>query len=63
MGPLYHLTKEVDRKKALEGALKLLKKDGILVAAFISQYAPIQDCFAYLDFEGYEGEIMSCCII
>lgn len=57
MGPLYHLTKEVDRKKALEGALKLLKKDGILVAAFISQYAPIQDCFTYLDFEGYEGEI------
>lgn len=57
MGPLYHLTKEADRRKALQGALRLLKKGGILIATFISQYAPIQDSFAYLSFEGYEGEI------
>lgn len=57
MGPLYHLTKEADRRKALEGSLRLLKKGGLLVAAFISQYAPIQDCFAYLELEGDEGEI------
>jgi 2-polyprenyl-3-methyl-5-hydroxy-6-metoxy-1,4-benzoquinol methylase len=43
MGPLYHLVKLSDRKKAIEGALKLLKPNGVLVASFISNYAPIQD--------------------
>lgn len=43
MGPLYHLIKESDRKAALKGALRLLKPDGIIVASFISNYAPIQD--------------------
>ena len=49
MGPLYHLVKEVDRKLALEGALGLLKPGGIIVATFISKYAPIQDYLSYLD--------------
>lgn len=57
MGPLYHLVNEEDRKKALEGALKLLKDGGIIVATFISKYAPIQDALTYLQFEGYEGEV------
>lgn len=43
MGPLYHLIKESDRKAALKGALRLLKPDGIIIASFISNYAPIQD--------------------
>ncbi|WP_079506937.1 class I SAM-dependent methyltransferase [Mesobacillus jeotgali] len=43
MGPLYHLTEEADRRKAVEGALKLLKPDGIIIASFISVYAPLQD--------------------
>ena len=43
MGPLYHLIKESDRRDALEGALRLLKPNGIIVASFISNYAPIQD--------------------
>ena len=43
MGPLYHLIKESDRKKAIEGAMGLLKPNGIMVASFISNYAPIQD--------------------
>ncbi len=43
MGPLYHLVKETDRKTAVEGALRLLKPNGIIVASFISNYAPIQD--------------------
>lgn len=43
MGPLYHLVKEEDRRLALGSALKLLKAGGILVASFISKYAPIQD--------------------
>lgn len=57
MGPLYHLTKEEDRKKAIANAKRLLKKDGLIVASFISQYAPIQDCLSWLKFEGYEGEV------
>lgn len=43
MGPLYHLTKEFERKLAVEGALRLLKPSGTIVASFISNYAPIQD--------------------
>lgn len=43
MGPLYHLTKESDRRAAIDGALRLLKPNGIIVASFISNYAPIQD--------------------
>ena len=54
MGPLYHLINEADRRKALEEALKLLKADGIIIAAFISKYAPIQDALSYLRLN--EGE-------
>ncbi|WP_059173396.1 bifunctional 2-polyprenyl-6-hydroxyphenol methylase/3-demethylubiquinol 3-O-methyltransferase UbiG [Bacillus sp. FJAT-27445] len=48
MGPLYHLTKEADRRKAVEGALRLLKPNGIIIASFISSYAPIQDSLSHL---------------
>lgn len=43
MGPLYHLPEESDRKKVLEGALALLKPGGMIVATFISSYAPLHD--------------------
>ncbi|MCR1897960.1 class I SAM-dependent methyltransferase [Irregularibacter muris] len=43
MGPLYHLIDEKDRRACIEGALKLLKPNGIIVASFISNYAPIQN--------------------
>lgn len=43
MGPLYHLTKYEDRKKVVNDALKLLKAGGIIIASFISAYAPIVD--------------------
>lgn len=43
MGPLYHLINESDRKAAVDGALRLLKQNGIIIASFISKYAPIQD--------------------
>lgn len=43
MGPLYHLTKEADRKQALYEALRVLKPGGLLISAFISKYAFIHD--------------------
>lgn len=48
MGPLYHLVREADRKTAVEEALKCLKPGGLLVASFISNYAPLQDYLARL---------------
>jgi len=36
MGPLYHLLEELDRSRAVDSALELLKTGGILFAAFIS---------------------------
>ena len=49
MGPLYHLVKEQDRIRAVENAVRVLKKGGILIAAFISKYAPIQDALLYCE--------------
>lgn len=43
MGPLYHLLKESERRKAVDRAIKLLKPNGIMIATFISSYAPIHD--------------------
>lgn len=43
MGPLYHLVDEADRRRAVEQALRVLGKGGVLVASFISAYAPIID--------------------
>ncbi|CAM4406937.1 methyltransferase domain-containing protein [Paenibacillus phoenicis] len=48
MGPLYHLVEEKDRKKAVEEALDRLKPNGLLVATFISNYAPLQDYLSQL---------------
>jgi S-adenosylmethionine-dependent methyltransferase len=48
MGPLYHLIKESERRKAVDGALKLLKPNGIIITSFISNYAPIQDNLLHL---------------
>ncbi|MCL2663004.1 MAG: class I SAM-dependent methyltransferase [Oscillospiraceae bacterium] len=36
MGPLYHLLEELDRTRAVDSALQLLKTGGMLYAAFIS---------------------------
>lgn len=43
MGPLYHLLDEADRKQAIAEALRLLEPGGLIFAAFISSYAPLQD--------------------
>ncbi len=49
MGPIYHLTREEDRRKSIQEALHVLKKGGILIAAFISKYAPIMEAYSYLE--------------
>lgn len=41
MGPLYHLVKETDRRRAVENCLNVLKSNGMLYAAFISSVADI----------------------
>ncbi|MCL4516789.1 MAG: class I SAM-dependent methyltransferase [Firmicutes bacterium] len=43
MGPLYHLTEEKDRRRAMEEALRVLKPGGLFFASFISRYAFIVD--------------------
>lgn len=57
MGPLYHLLEEKDRKKAVSEAKRLLKKGGIMIASFISHYAPLQDSFAWLELDGEEDDV------
>ena len=41
MGPLYHLLGESERVRAVEACLSVLRPGGILVAAFISCFAPL----------------------
>lgn len=41
MGPLYHLLKEADRKRAVRGSLEVLKPNGLFYASFITSYAGI----------------------
>ncbi len=53
MGPLYHLITEEQRKKCLDECIRVLKKDGILITAyiprtFVFQYIATQD-EQYLD--------------
>ena len=43
MGPLYHLIEEEERVAAIRNGLSLLKEDGVLFAAFISQNAHLRD--------------------
>jgi len=43
MGPLYHFVNIEDREKVVKDALTFLKPGGILIASFISAYAPLVD--------------------
>lgn len=43
LGPLYHLTKEEDRHKALQEAYRVLKPGGTLFAAGITRFASFMD--------------------
>ena len=42
MGPFYHLINEEDRKKCLQESLRVLKKDGLLITAYIPRYYVFQ---------------------
>ncbi len=44
MGPLYHLTQESDRDRAVRAALTLLKPGGTLSVSFISAFAGVLYC-------------------
>ncbi|HWJ92967.1 MAG TPA: class I SAM-dependent methyltransferase [Flavisolibacter sp.] len=45
LGPLYHLTERAERVQALSEAMRVLKPNGILLAAVISRYASLIDGF------------------
>jgi len=44
-GPLYHLQEKEDRVKSIAEAKRVLKKDGVLLAATITRYASLFDGF------------------
>ena len=43
MGPLYHLHQLEERRTALRQALRLLKRDGLVFATFITRFAAFRD--------------------
>jgi ubiquinone/menaquinone biosynthesis C-methylase UbiE len=45
LGPLYHLVERNERVKALKEAKRIVKPDGIILAAVISRYASLFDGF------------------
>lgn len=47
MGPLYHLTEEADRHRAIQQALAVLRPGGLLFAAFITRQAFLVDSLKY----------------
>ena len=47
LGPLYHLTERADRLAALQEARRILRPDGVIVAAGISRYAATVDGLAF----------------
>lgn len=49
LGPLYHLYEKEDIQKAIDEAVRVTKKDGIVIFAFISVYAIIASNFLYGD--------------
>ena len=42
-GPLYHLYEETDVHKAIDEAIRVTKKDGVILFAFLSAYAIMYD--------------------
>jgi SAM-dependent methyltransferase len=46
LGPLYHLTERIDRVQALTQAKRVVRPDGVIVAAAISRFASLFDGLA-----------------
>ncbi len=57
MGPMYHLINEEDRRVALNEALRVLKKRGIIFTSFISCYAPMIDHLKNM-YKGDKGSLL-----
>lgn len=60
-GPMYHLYDKEDVHKAIEEAIRVTKKDGILLVAFLSVYAIMNDNYLNGTFtagveENFDGE-------
>jgi len=60
-GPMYHLYGKEDVHKAIEEAIRVTKKDGILLVAFLSVYAIMNDNYLNGTFtagveENFDGE-------
>ena len=55
-GPLYHLQEKEDRVKSIAEAKRVLKKDGVLLAATITRYASLFDGFwqGFIDDPAFE---------
>jgi ubiquinone/menaquinone biosynthesis C-methylase UbiE len=55
-GPLYHLQQKEDRVKSIAEANRILKKDGLLLAATISRYSSLFDGFwqGFIDDPAFE---------
>jgi 2-polyprenyl-3-methyl-5-hydroxy-6-metoxy-1,4-benzoquinol methylase len=45
MGALYHLSSKLDREKAVEECLRILKRNGIFAASYINKHAVILNSF------------------
>ena len=56
-GPLYHLQERTDRIKSIAEAKRVLKKDGVLLAATISRHASLFDGFwqGFIDDPAFEN--------
>ncbi len=58
MGPLYHLVNRVERHAALREAWRVLRPDGVVVAAYISPYKNLVEAIA----DGDEREVERLCV-
>lgn len=63
LGPLYHLTDQKDRQKALQEAYRVLKSGGVLFAAGISRFASFIDAIhknaIQVKYKGIEHELQT----
>lgn len=63
MGPLYHLLKESDRAKAVQEAVEHLEPGGVLLASFITRFAPFRQAAVeepdwILEYEDYAAQML-----